>query len=357
MSRPTDAQVWELRQQGLSHQEIADQTGLTLKQINHAIYRENKRRQPVEEMDLTAAILKDLGKERTRAELQDKYRITDRVLAAILDDLRDGGYLIAEIGDTLKIQKDIVPQENEYEEHWTGDKIIRFGAVSDTHLCSKWQQLTHLNTLYDIFQREGIRTVYHAGDITEGYHMRKGHEYEVFKHGADEQVAYVIQNYPSREGIKTRFITGNHDHSHVKAAGYDIGIRIKMERPDMEYLGMANARINLTPNCVLELNHALDGSAYALSYAIQKRIEAMSGGEKPNILLDGHHHKMLQVFYRNVHAFECGTTQAQTAWMRGKRLPAHLGGWIICAHVNDEGTITRCIGEWIPFYRAIPNDY
>jgi len=53
---------------------------------------------------------------------------------------------------------------------------------------------------------------------------------------------------------------------------------------------MSNAKINLTPNCVLEINHPLDGAAYALSYALQKRIDAMSGGEKPNILFDGHHH-------------------------------------------------------------------
>jgi hypothetical protein len=65
----------------------------------------------------------------------------------------------------------------------------------------------------------------------------------------------------------------------------------------------------------------------------------------------------MYLFYRNIHAFECGTTQAQTPWMRGKRIPAHVGGWIIEVHVDDEGTVTRCKGEFVPFYTALENDY
>jgi hypothetical protein len=98
-------------------------------------------------------------------------------------------------------------------------------------------------------------------------------------------------------------------------------------------------------------------NSYALSYGLQKMIDAMSGGEKPNIYLGGHHHKAMYLFYRNIHAFECGTTQAQTPWMRGKRIPAHMGGWIVEIHVDEEGTITRCKGEFIPFYVAVENDY
>jgi hypothetical protein len=43
--------------------------------------------------------------------------------------------------------------------------------------------------------------------------------------------------------------------------------------------------------------------------------------------------------------------------MRGKRLPAHVGGWIIEVHVTEDGTVTRCKGEWIPFYKMIERDY
>ncbi len=331
---------------------------LTDGQIRDAVrWRTRDKVKPKDPVDIHEATKKALVKGSTVKEIAETTGKTERLILAAIEDLKEQGIQIVEIDGRYKICKDIVPQKNVIAEDWRGNRIIRFGVVSDTHLCSKWQQLTHLNTMYDIFEQEGIETVYHAGDITEGVNMRRGHEYEVFKHGTDEQQQYVIDNYPKRKGIITKFITGNHDHSGIKAAGHDIGYPIERARDDMIYLGMSNAKIELTPNCVLELNHALDGNAYALSYAIQKRIDAMSGGEKPSILIDGHHHKMIYLFYRNIHAFEAGTFQSQTPWMRGKRLPAHMGGWIYQIHVDDEGTIQRCGAEFFPFYKAVENDY
>jgi hypothetical protein len=49
--------------------------------------------------------------------------------------------------------------------------------------------------------------------------------------------------------------------------------------------------------------------------------------------------------------------QGQTPWMKGRQIAAMLGGWIIEAHVDEEGTVTRIKHEFIPFYYAIPNDY
>lgn len=125
----------------------------------------------------------------------------------------------------------------------------------------------------------------------------------------------------------------------------------------MVYLGCNNAKIHITPNCILELNHPGDGAAYALSYTIQKLIDSITGGDKPNILINGHHHKAMYLFYRNIHAFEAGTTENQTPWMKGKKLAAHIGGWIIAVHVDKDGTITRCNSEFIPLYKPLENDY
>lgn len=307
---------------------------------------------------LQDSILKELQRGSRLSDICLKYKISDRMATAAVEDLRDEGYGIVEVDGILKLTKAIAAEFNVHDEDWTGETVIRFGAVSDTHLCSKSQQLTFLNHLYDIFEQDGITTVYHAGDVTDGfYKSRPGHIYEVFRMGADEQADYVIDNYPRRPGITTKFISGNHDHTHIMNGGVDICRRIGREREDMVYLGQANARINLTPNCVLELNHPLDGSAYALSYSIQKYIESYTGGEKPNILINGHHHKAMYVFYRNVHGFEGGTTEDQTPWMRGKRLAAHMGGWIIEVHVDQDGTIQKCIGEFIPLYVAKQHDY
>lgn len=323
-----------------------------------AVIRRSPQYRQVEPIDnIRAVILKALGKGAAIEDLRVMTNATTRIVQATIEDLRDEGYLIDEIGGAYKLTKTVPMEESVHDSGWQGDAVIRFGVVSDPHLCSKWQQLTHLNTFYDICQREGLTDIYLVGDLTEGVNMRRGHEYETFRHGTDEQEDYVVEYYPQRTGITTSFITGNHDHSGIKHAGRDIGRGIAAKRPDMRYLGMANAKVKLTPNCTLELNHPLDGATYALSYSLQKTIDAMSGGEKPNILLNGHHHKAFQMFYRNIHAFEVGTFQAQTPWMRGKRIAAHVGGWIIDVHVESNGTIARCKGEFIPFYRAIERDY
>lgn len=314
--------------------------------------------QPQEkEFNLTEAVLKDLQKKIDKNLLIDKYKISERIFDATIEDLKDRGYIVENENNLYYICKDIVPKDNIYDVAWNGDKIIRFGVVSDTHIGSKHQQMTHLNSIYNMFQREGIKNVYHPGDISEGEGMRTGHQYECFLHGADEIEQYIIKNYPSREEIKTYFITGNHDASTIKSCGHDMGVYIARQRKDMIYLGTLNAKVNLTPNCILELNHPLDGASYAISYTLQKTIDAMTGGEKPNILLNGHHHKAMYLFYRNIHALECGTFESQTPWMRGKRLAAHVGGWIIEVHVNDEGTITRFQNEFIPFYEMVKDDY
>ena len=43
--------------------------------------------------------------------------------------------------------------------------------------------------------------------------------------------------------------------------------------------------------------------------------------------------------------------------MRGKGISAMMGGWIIEAHVSENGTITRLKAEFIPYYTAIKDDY
>ena len=319
-----------------------------------------KRRAAQAEPPEQAALLKILtNNTKPLEQIAQGLRVSKGALQREIDELRSIGYLIEECRDIPRLCTTPVPEENVHRVEWGGNRIIRFGAIGDTHLCNKWQQLTHLNTMYDVFAREGIEVVYHAGDLCDGYYKnRPEHVYELFKIGFDEQADYIIDNYPQRPGIKTAFILGNHDLTHIKNGGSNIGIRITASRPDMEYLGLSNAKIGLTPNCILEVNHPGDGSQYALSYSAQKLVDSMSGGEKPKILLNGHHHKAFYMpVYRNIHVLEVGAFEAQTPFMKGKKIAAHLGGWICEAHVDEEGTVYRFGAEFFPFHVPIKDDY
>ncbi|GAF98575.1 unnamed protein product, partial [marine sediment metagenome] len=73
------------------------------------------------------------------------------------------------------------------------------------------------------------------------------------------------------------------------------------------------------------------------SYLPQKYIEAISGGEKPHVLIFGHYHKVEFLFYRNIYAFQAGTIERQTPFMRRMNIAAMLGFWILDIHWNKSG--------------------
>ena len=257
-------------------------------------------------------------------------------------------------------KKRVVIQNQEPEIHvskWDGTDILRFAIMGDTQIGSKYTQLTYLHQFYDLCEREGLRDVYHTGDLTDGIKMRPGHEYELYENSADEMLDDVVLNYPKKPTITTHFITGNHDASLYKHVGFDIGRAVGMLRPDMKYLGRDCAVVNLTPECTLEMRHPWDGTAYALSYKTQKMIEAMESDSKPNILAVGHYHKAEYIFYRNVHCLQTGCFQSQTPFTRGKGISVYLGGWLVTVRVDSNGYIQGFAPEFIPFYKSCKDDY
>lgn len=313
---------------------------------------------PKEEIaDVKSQVLKLIEKERTKSYICQLLQISVRILFATLEDLKDEGYLIDEFGDSVKLRKVLVIENNIHESDWKGNQIIKIGVISDTHLCSNDQQVTLLNEMYDIFLNENIKDVYHAGDLCEGDKMRKGHEYELFKHGVDEQTEYIVNNYPTRQGIKTNAIAGNHDLSHIVNSGYNIVKRICENRKDFNYLGTEYARVMITPNCSMDIVHPRDGASYAISYCSQKYCDALESGTKPHLLILGHHHKSMSYQYRSIHVIEAGTFQRQTSFMRGKRIAASVGGYVLTIHVDEEGSIKRFCSEFFPFYIMNEKDY
>lgn len=375
MYKPWEQDVIDLRAEGMSWSETAGEISRRYPEMDvgemklirscRAVMEKYARNNRVSPRMVTVAhavpdqsgLIDALKKGGALSDIARKMGVSERVAEAMISDAKDGGYNVEQVNGDYKISTIASPQENRIKENWNGDKVIRFGLIGDTHLGCVDVQLTFLHHLYDIFQREGITKVYHTGDLTDGEKMRAGHEYEIYVHGADAQVDHAVKVYPNRPGIVTDFITGNHDYSFIKTIGLDIGKQIASRRQDMNYLGYMSAMIDLSPNCLMELRHPLDGSVYALSYKIQKLIDAMPGGEKPNILAVGHFHKHEWIFYRNVHAFQSATVCGQTFFMRGKGLAAAIGGWIIEAHVDDTGTVTEIAPRFFPLYKAVKEDY
>lgn len=231
---------------------------------------------------------------------------------------------------------------------------IKIGVLGDTQLGSLYDDIGWLKTAYNVFAAEGIRKVFHTGDMVDGEFMYPGHRYELRIVGADNQVKYACKNYPYKRQITTYFITGNHDLSFWANAGCDVGERIAEKREDLVYLGREEKDMEIQDSrgrkIKLRLTHPGGGTAYALSYHSQKYIEALSGGEKPNIIFMGHYHKSeLIPNYRNIALFQSGTLQHQTPFMRRKKIAAMTGFWIVEFGIDRKGLV-RLKAEFFPFF-------
>jgi len=86
------------------------------------------------------------------------------------------------------------------------------------------------------------------------------------------------------------------------------------------------------------------------SYASQKLVESMQGGEKPAVCIIGHYHKMEFCFPRNVYCVQAGCMQDQTRFMRKRKLAAHVGFGVITLQQDIKGSITRFVPEFFPFW-------
>jgi predicted phosphodiesterase len=236
---------------------------------------------------------------------------------------------------------------------------IRFGLVADTHLACQEERLDALHSHYDLMESEGITTVLHAGNFIDGYLQRINGD-SVYESTPDGQADYFVKNYPARNGLTTYYISGD-DHDGVWfAKGFNMGrytqcVAEEAGRTDLKYIGHVEADIELKTGAkkptMIRVAHPGGGCPYARSYVAQKVAESYEGGEKPAILILGHHHVLNYTIERNIHVVNMPGFQAQTVFARKKRLRMEVGGCIMEFKVRpDDGAVTRLRLEANMFY-------
>ena len=232
--------------------------------------------------------------------------------------------------------------------HVAGTKF-RFGIMSDWHLGSKYTSEDRVLHAIQSIKDWGAELLIIPGDLTEGMSARPGHVYELSHYGYAEQKNYAIEIL-RKVGIPIEAISGNHDDWFLKSNGALIIKDIAKEVPNMRFLGNGFGKLFIN-GVEIHLYHGMDsGASYAISYRIQKIVEAYEAGTKPQILITGHDHKAGYFFPRDVHCILAGCIQNQTPFMQQTRKEAMKGFWLVEVEALN-GKVINLIIQFKPFYK------
>lgn len=208
------------------------------------------------------------------------------------------------------------------------------GILSDTHLCSMAERLDVVHDAYQEFKKRGVTIVFHGGDLTDGWYEYKHHINFVKIHGNQEQAIYTIKHYPKVEGITTYVIGGNHDDSYGAAKidrislithgfhhhGHDV-----KGRDDLVYVGQYSHYFIFPQEVRLHLLHPRGQAAYARSYKQQKRSEAMTNNERPDIQVSAHFHTFNYTVLQGTHMLALPGIQDETEFFKRLGLERSIG--------------------------------
>ena len=109
--------------------------------------------------DRIFSFLKTSQKDHTLEELCNHFESTPALVRTAISRLQADKKNIRLAGDGFSVSREVryepptivVPKKSE---------TIRFGFTADNHLCSNYERLDVLNALYDVYEQEGIKTVY-----------------------------------------------------------------------------------------------------------------------------------------------------------------------------------------------------
>lgn len=290
----------------------------------------------------------------TMAELTDEFDTSKASIRRGFDTLRQQGHTIEhkEI-DASGERRFFIPEETDKTyQVGSGSGVYRFGLISDTHLGSEATHLAQLHDFYDRLEDRGITTVYHAGDIGDGWQIHPGHV-NVIKgeaSGWGRLKDYIVEHYPRRQGIDTLFIEGNHDNRYYQQNSIHFGQLLDNARSDLHYCGDSMARFvfDAEHDIDLELIHPSGGKPYTLGYRIMTLYRERPIDTRPTLAGIGHLHGSMFAQTHGVIGFYTGAWKGLTTYGKRKGHAAEIGGWIIEMEIED-GELRRLVPEWVGY--------
>jgi len=296
-------------------------------------------------------------------ETCDALDLSPKKLHEVVQAAKDANYQIGTPTDDTITLSLVAPAVDRLAVHRVAIEPVKghliFGIASDLHCASKLHRGACLSDFVDVAMNEyGVRRIFSPGDVMAGINMFPGQAGELECWGMENQVDSAVKQIPVRDGLTWDIIGGNHDESLLKAAGANSIQCLARKRPDIVEHGFYSALIDLvapgTKHPVkMELFHPAQAGAYALSYHVQKAIEQIPSGMKPQLLFVGHEHTTLQIpDYRGISAFLCGTFEDQSLYLKRKHLSPSIGGWIVDVGITATGEVRSLTTTWIKYFHS-----
>ena len=169
------------------------------------------------------------------------------------------------------------------------------------------------------------------------YLNRPQHIYELRCVGFDEHLDYVVNKYPHFSG-KTFFIGGNHMDTYFKNGGSDMGKAISREREDLVYLNPDTADLKIG-KVGIHMHHGGGGRSYSLSYKLQRYVETLPQDKKIDIVMQGHFHNAMYMYYMGKHCFQVGALEDETPFSRSMGFKNEKSCYWVDIDFDDKGNI------------------
>lgn len=278
-----------------------------------------------------------INKKKTLKEICEELELKDYEVIGLVELMKQDGELLDYVnGEVIKLKKPM--QNNDVYELPNNMEHLKLLLISDTHLCSKYDRLDILNYLYDKAEDRGIKYVLHCGDVLDGLYVnRPQHIYELRCVGFDEHLDYVVNKYPHFSG-KTFFIGGNHMDTYFKNGGSDMGKAISREREDLVYLNPDTADLKIG-KVGIHMHHGGGGRSYSLSYKLQRYVETLPQDKKIDIVMQGHFHNAMYMYYMGKHCFQVGALEDETPFSRSMGFKNEKSCYWVDIDFDDKGNI------------------
>lgn len=216
---------------------------------------------------------------------------------------------------------------------------LRLGIISDTHYGSPTTDNGVVRAAYRHFAEQGIKNVLHAGNVLAGKADKTYRRADRLTEDLEEQIALLKDNYPKIQGITTNLLLGHTDTT-FEDGQINPGHEICDARKDFHYLGVVETDLVFNPegkkSFTIRTYNERPYYTYGVSYQPQKKLEAMAGGDKPNIWLVSGSQQAWHCRYREVEAFKLPGLQHQTLKMRDRAYGCNVGFMVLTVVPEEE---------------------